>query len=90
MNQHNQDPFVIIKATRTDETLKRLPSIKKRKPTVHTWTQRENIIYVEFLKANKDIMDSRVGRKSCKIFKMLAELIRTRTSMQVKSHHQKL
>ena len=39
---------------------------------------------------NIDIAKSAFLRKKNKIFAKLAAIIRTRTSMQVKSHHQKL
>jgi hypothetical protein len=54
------------------------------------WTPEENKKYCCFLYENLSIFNSEKLRKKAKIFSQLSSFILSRTTSQVKSHHQKM
>jgi len=46
--------------------------------------------YIVALRKNIKLMRSHKSRKVNKVFKMMSDMIKSRSSVQVKSHHQKL
>jgi hypothetical protein len=54
------------------------------------WSERENKIYVEYIRSNKELMAECKDKKRQRVFLHMSKLIKTRTPKQVKSHHQKL
>ncbi|CAK70396.1 unnamed protein product (macronuclear) [Paramecium tetraurelia] len=54
------------------------------------WTPEEHQTYVEFLEKHHDTtMQNQQNRKNNKIFKLMSEIIGTRSPSQCRSHHQK-
>jgi hypothetical protein len=64
--------------------------IKPRKARPESWTPAEQLVYVRFIMANKDIMATAELRREHRVFKHIADRLQARSSIQVKSHHQKL
>lgn len=54
------------------------------------WTGSEEMRYVNFLEKNGTLFEQQRTRKLCKVFIRMAKFIRTRTSNQCRSHHQKM
>lgn len=54
------------------------------------WSQEEQRQYYEFLKDNLGYFENKDNRRYDKVFKMMSSKIRTRTSDQCRTHHQKL
>lgn len=44
---------------------------------------------MDFMLANREIFVSKPMRRKCHIFKLMADFVKTRTSEQCRSHHQK-
>lgn len=63
---------------------------KTQKINKNRWSSKENKIYVQYLKNNKDMFKDKESRKKGKVLHRLAKLIKKRTYEQVKSHHQKM
>lgn len=54
------------------------------------WTLNQIKQYIEFLKLYKAQISSFAERREIKIFKLMSNFIKTRTSDQCRSHHQKV
>ena len=56
------------------------------------WTLQENILYKQFLKENKKLFepDQNRARKIMKINLLMSKYVKTRSSDQCRSHHQKI
>ena len=53
------------------------------------WTVKENEAYERFVATHPDLFVKQAS-KGFKKFKQMAKVIRTRTSLQCRSHHQKM
>jgi hypothetical protein len=54
------------------------------------WNLVETIKYIEFAKQNMDKLLTEESRRESKVFCLMAKEIRTRSSVQCRSHHQKM
>lgn len=55
-----------------------------------SWTKEEQVAYFKFIKENIEIMRAPKLRKRFRIFKRMSDIIKTRGTVQCKSHHQKM
>jgi hypothetical protein len=60
-----------------------------RKMRPHAWNPNENEMYLSFIAVNADLMKRQDGKRK-RVFVWMAKVITTRTSSQIKAHHQKL
>ncbi|CAD8094696.1 unnamed protein product [Paramecium sonneborni] len=63
--------------------------LKKENINIGHWSTIEHTNYINFLSQYENIMNSSMMKKTSKIFKLMSELIGTRTPSQCRSHHQK-
>ena len=54
------------------------------------WSDKENIKYYAFLKKYRDKFEEKQSRRQWKVFKTLAQFIKTRNPNQCRSHHHKM
>lgn len=54
------------------------------------WSCQENQAYVSFLKENSNQFVSYLEKKRARTFILMSQTVKTRTSYQCKSHHQKM
>ena len=54
------------------------------------WTREEQRAYIQFIRENMSEMETKLMRKSRKVFLNMSKLVRTRTADQCRSHHQKI
>lgn len=54
------------------------------------WTREEQRAYIQFIRENMAEMETKLMRKSRKVFLNMSKLVRTRTADQCRSHHQKI
>ncbi|CAK69159.1 unnamed protein product (macronuclear) [Paramecium tetraurelia] len=53
------------------------------------WSAQEHQVYLTFLQQHKDVMESSELKKTNKIFKLMSDIIKSRSPSQCRSHHQK-
>ena len=85
-----QNPFIIIKAERQEKSSIEDSPSRKTERNKNSWTMEEHLQYIEFFRQNSYFSNSKILRKAEKIFNQMTKIIPTRTSVQIKSHHQKL
>lgn len=56
----------------------------------HQWTLQENKSYLLYLQQHHHLFKDFKTKKIAKVFVNLAQQVQTRTTVQVKSHHQKM
>jgi len=54
------------------------------------WTQKEKLKFTIFMDFHKEVFLRKQNRRMFKIFKIMAEFMKTRTAGQCRSHHQKM
>ena len=85
-------PFIIIRAE--EIMMKRMENEESnksdQKEKKNTWSSQENHQYVNFFKDHMEFATNAELRKVEKVFNKMTQYIPTRTSIQIKSHHQKL
>ncbi|KAM3145631.1 hypothetical protein pb186bvf_002177 [Paramecium bursaria] len=74
-----------------DTKIKRKHIKKSHNPQYNTghWTAQEHSMYMSFLQQHKDVMESAELKKTNKIFKLMSDIIKSRSPSQCRSHHQK-
>lgn len=54
------------------------------------WNDHENMMYLKYLTEKESSFGSRELRRKHNVFYSFSKIVRTRTPIQVKTHHQKL
>lgn len=67
-----------------------LKALMKKKGWSGKWSGKEEVKYVKFLQENLEAMEDEQARKKSRIFVKMSKFMRTRSSDQCRSHHQKL
>lgn len=67
-----------------------LPKLKTRVKRLNSWSPQESYQYLSFLKIFHKYFASHETTRYIRIFRRMAKLIISRTSSQIKSHHQKI
>lgn len=74
----------------SDHTEDTLGSLARDKKNIGHWKSEEQVLYMVFLRSNRDKFVDREIRRSEKIFREMARAIKTRGADQCRSHHQKM
>lgn len=54
------------------------------------WTLAETLKYIAYIKLNAEKFDTEDSRRDARVFVIMSQLIKTRKSIQCRSHHQKM
>ncbi|CAD8053294.1 unnamed protein product [Paramecium primaurelia] len=74
-----------------DNKIKRKHIKKSHNPQFNNghWSAQEHQVYLTFLQQHRDVMESSELKKTNKIFKLMSDIIKSRSPSQCRSHHQK-
>ncbi|CAD8184342.1 unnamed protein product [Paramecium pentaurelia] len=74
-----------------DNKIKRKHIKKTHNPQFNTghWSAQEHQVYLNFLQQHREVMESSELKKTNKIFKLMSDIIKSRSPSQCRSHHQK-
>ncbi|CAD8077180.1 unnamed protein product [Paramecium primaurelia] len=74
-----------------DNKIKRKHIKKSHNPLFNNghWSAQEHQVYLTFLQQHRDVMESSELKKTNKIFKLMSDIIKSRSPSQCRSHHQK-
>ncbi|CAD8092873.1 unnamed protein product [Paramecium sonneborni] len=74
-----------------DNKIKRKHIKKSHNPQFNTghWSAQEHQVYLNFLEQHREVMESSELKKTNKIFKLMSDIIKSRSPSQCRSHHQK-
>lgn len=67
-----------------------LPKLKTREKRLNSWSLQESYLYLSYLKVFHRFFENHEMTKYLKIYRRMTTLIVSRTSSQIKSHHQKI
>ncbi|CAD8085677.1 unnamed protein product [Paramecium sonneborni] len=74
-----------------DNKIKRKHIKKSHNPQFNNghWSAQEHQVYLTFLLQHREVMESSELKKTNKIFKLMSDIIKSRSPSQCRSHHQK-
>ncbi|CAD8213947.1 unnamed protein product [Paramecium octaurelia] len=74
-----------------DNKIKRKHIKKSHNPQFNNghWSAQEHQVYLTFLSQHREVMESSELKKTNKIFKLMSDIIKSRSPSQCRSHHQK-
>ncbi|CAD8083200.1 unnamed protein product [Paramecium sonneborni] len=74
-----------------DNKIKRKHIKKSHNPQFNNghWSAQEHQVYLTFLQQHREVMESSELKKTNKIFKLMSDIIQSRSPSQCRSHHQK-
>lgn len=89
----NLDQFCLMAQNPHFQTDQSCSKIKKERVSLSgkgKWTNEEQMAYIQFIEDNLAEMETKLMRKSRKVFLNMSKLVKTRTADQCRSHHQKI